>query len=323
MDEKVLLSVENLKKYYNIRLKDRKKVKLKAVNNVNFNIYKGETFGVVGESGSGKSTLGKTILRLHDITGGKIIFKNKDITSVRGKDLKQFRKEGQMIFQDPSSCLNPRKKVIDILNEPYEIHKIYSSKERTERIDYLCEKVGISKQYYNRYPYEMSGGQKQRIGIARALSLQPEFIVCDEAVSALDVSIQSQVINLLQDLQDEFKLTYMFISHNLNVVKHICDRIAVMYLGEIMELSSSDNIYEKAAHPYTKALISAIPSIDEEERERIVLKGDLPSPTDPPKGCVFSTRCPKVHEKCKEKPILKKIEDEHYVACHLFEEKES
>lgn len=319
MSEEILLKAEDVKQYFTVKKAKGKKATLKAVDGISIDIYKGETFGLVGESGCGKSTLGKVFLRLYPLTGGRIEFHGEDISHHKGKALKDFRMKTQMIFQDPSSCLNPRRKIKDILTEPYVIHKMYDKAEREHKAKELCDMVGLSRIYLDRYPHEMSGGQKQRVGIARAIALKPELIVCDEPVSALDVSIQAQVINLLEDLQKKFDLTYIFISHNLSIVKHCCQRIGVMYLGRIVELAPSDRIYDNALHPYTKALISAIPTIDEdgETKERIMLAGDLPSPIDPPGGCAFHTRCPYATEKCRtERPELKEIEPGHFAACH-------
>lgn len=319
MSEEILLKAEDVKQYFTVKKAKGKKATLKAVDGITIDIYKGETFGLVGESGCGKSTLGKVFLRLYPLTGGRIEFHGEDISHHKGKALKDFRMKTQMIFQDPSSCLNPRRKIKDILTEPYVIHKMYDKAEREHKAKELCDMVGLSRIYLDRYPHEMSGGQKQRVGIARAIALKPELIVCDEPVSALDVSIQAQVINLLEDLQKKFDLTYIFISHNLSVVKHCCQRIGVMYLGRIVELAPSDRIYDNALHPYTKALISAIPTIDEdgETKERIMLAGDLPSPIDPPGGCAFHTRCPYATEKCRtERPELKEIEPGHFAVCH-------
>lgn len=318
--KEVLLEVKNIKQYFDVKGTKGKKAKLKAVDGVSFCIYKGETFGLVGESGCGKSTLGKSLLHLYTLTEGSILFENNDVSVQKGKQLKKLRMETQMIFQDPSSCLNPRRKIIDILMEPFIIHKMFTKEERIKKVNELCSLVGLSENFLNRYPHEMSGGQKQRVGIARALALHPKFIVCDEVVSALDVSIQAQVINLLEDLQNKLDLTYLFISHNLSVVKHCCQRIGVMYLGRIVELASSDTIYENAMHPYTKALISAIPVADTMlKRKREFLTGDIPSPITPPKGCAFHTRCPHAFDLCKtESPALLELLPEHFVACHLY-----
>lgn len=255
------------------------------------------------------------------LTGGQVLFDGEDISALRGKALKDFRTKSQMIFQDPSSCLNPRRRILDILMEPYAIHRLYTKEERREKAMELCDRVGLSRAYLTRYPHEMSGGQKQRVGIARALALRPKLVVCDEPVSALDVSIQAQVINLLADLQEQMGLTYLFISHNLSVVKHCCQRIGVMYLGRIVELAPSARIYENAGHPYTQALISAIPKVEAatgEKGERILLGGDLPSPTNLPDGCAFHTRCPYATDRCRqERPELTEREPGHFVACHL------
>lgn len=316
----VLLEANDVKQYFTVKDTRGRKTKLKAVDGVSFSIYRGETFGLVGESGCGKSTLGKTILNLYAPTSGTITFDGIDTSTIKGKDLKEFRKKTQMIFQDPSSCLNPRLKVMDILSEPFAIHNMYSPEERKEKVNELCDMVGLSRAYLSRYPHEMSGGQKQRVGIARALALSPKLIVCDEPVSALDVSIQAQVINLLSDLQNKFDLTYLFISHNLSVVKHCCQRIGVMYLGKIVELAPSDRIYDGALHPYTRALISAIPIPDTSlKREREILSGDIPNPSMKIEGCPFKTRCPNVSDKCKTiPPKLTEYEPGHFISCHLY-----
>ncbi len=315
-----LLSLKSVSKHFDIKQVNGKKAVLKAVNGVSFNIREGETFGIVGESGCGKSTLGRLLLGLYDLTEGTVSYLGKELKDFSNSEMKQFRRESQMIFQDPSGSLNPRRRIKDILNEPFKIHKLLTEEERREKIDFLCEMVGISKQYYDRYPHEMSGGQKQRIGIARALALKPKFIVCDEPVSALDVSIQAQVINLLKALQEKFDLTYIFISHNLSVVKYVSDRIAVMYLGKFVELAPAERLYQMPLHPYTEALISSIPQVGSTtKREKIVLEGDLPSPVHQPSGCKFHTRCPKVMSICKkQEPQLTELEEKHYVACHLY-----
>jgi len=319
MNKEILLSVNNLQKHFHVhKTKESPYPVLKAVDNVNFDIYRGETFGLVGESGCGKSTLGRTILHLLKPTGGNIIFDGINIGSLSKKGLKSIRKKMQIVFQDPSSSLNPRKRIKDIVLEPMLIHKVFNKKTSEKRVDELLKIVGLASYYKKRYPHELSGGQKQRVGIARALALKPEFIVCDEAVSALDVSIQAQVINLLNDLRKEFNLTYLFISHNLNVVYQISNRVAVMYLGNIMEIATYSELYESAMHPYTQALLSSIPQVGITSKDdRILLKGDVPNPANPPSGCKFHTRCPMANEKCKlVAPELKELKDNHFVACH-------
>lgn len=319
--KEALVTVKNLKKYFTIKDSRGNKGTLKAVDDVSFTIYKGETFGLVGESGCGKSTLGRTLLNLYPVDGGAIDFAGQDITRLTAKEKKQFSSKSQLVFQDPSACLNPRNRIDSILAEPFKIHhaRQISATQMDKKIDELLELVGLSLEYKKRYPHEMSGGQKQRIGIARALALSPELIICDEPVSALDVSIQAQVINLLMDLQKQMNLTYLFISHDLGVVYHMCKRIAVMYLGKIVELADKDQLYGNTLHPYTKALISAAPSIDGKKHERIILTGDVPNPSNPPAGCKFHTRCPHAMKQCKyDEPQLREIEKDHFVACHLY-----
>ena len=282
---------------------------------------KGETFGVVGESGCGKSTLGRTLIRLQQPTDGHIYLNGTDIAGLKGVQLKEMRKEAQIIFQDPSACLNPRRTIKQILMEPFEIHNLKGKIDVDAKIMELLQLVGLDSYHLSRYPHELSGGQKQRIGIARALALDPQIIICDEAVSALDVSVQAQVLNLLQELKEKLGLTYFFISHNLNVVYQVSDRVGVMYLGKMVEIANYDQLYEKRYHPYTEALLSAIPQVDQEEqKERIHLEGEVPSPYDPPSGCHFHTRCPKACDKCRQTaPELKEVAPGHYVACHLYE----
>lgn len=315
-----LVEIKNLKKHF--KIKDGGKTKyVKAVDDVSFAIKKGETLGLVGESGCGKTTLGRTILRLYDPTSGQIIFDGKDIT--KGKIL-SHRRRMQIIFQDPAASLDPRMTVGEIIGEALDIHKLYKTKEEREAIikDYLS-KVGLNTEHSNRYPHEFSGGQQQRVGIARALAVNPEFIICDEPVSALDVSIQSQIINMLQELQEEIGLTYLFIAHDLSVVKHISDRIGVMYLGQMVELASSDELCDNALHPYTKSLLSAVPVADPKtsrEKKRIILEGDIPSPINPPSGCTFRTRCKYATEKCaKEKPVMTEVKPGHFVSCFCID----
>ena len=314
----ILLEVKNLKKYFPVKTGVMKKNFVMAVDDVSFFIRKGETFGLVGESGCGKTTLGRAVLRLHEPTEGQILFEGKDITHV---DMLPYRREMQIIFQDPYASLDPRMTVGDIVGEALDIHKMYSSKEeRREKINRMLSIVGLNTEHANRFPHEFSGGQRQRIGIARALAVEPKFIVCDEPISALDVSIQAQVVNMLEDLQEERGLTYLFIAHDLSVVKHISSRIGVMYLGHMVELASSRELYKQPLHPYTQTLLSAIPIADPKasrEKKRIVLEGDIPSPMNPPSGCTFRTRCPYATERCKEAaPEFKEVEKDHFVACH-------
>lgn len=313
-----LLEVKDLKKYFQVG----KKQTLKAVDDVNLYIRKGETLGLVGESGCGKSTTGRTIIRLYEATGGQVLFDGKDVHKFNGKQAKEFCKEAQMIFQDPYASLNPKMTVGDIIMEGIDIHHLANGKERQERAYELLETVGLNKEHANRYPHEFSGGQRQRIGIARALAVEPKFIVCDEPISALDVSIQAQVVNLLIRQQQEKGLTYLFIAHDLSMVKHISDRVAVMYLGVIVETAESSELYSHSLHPYTKALLSAIPISDpqvERNRHRILLEGDVPSPINPAPGCRFRKRCKYVKPICEqEQPKLKEVGKEHFVACHLY-----
>jgi len=311
-----ILEVSHLKKTFHIKGSDGKKGLLRAVDDVSFTIKKGETFSLVGESGCGKSTLGRTLLGLYPSDrGSKITFNGEDITNFPKSKQKQFAKRAQLIFQDPSACLNPRRTIRQILLEPFKIHKI---KNGETKIIELLNMVGLPSRFLDRFPHEMSGGQKQRVGIARALALNPELIVCDEPVSALDVSIQAQVINLLEDLQKQLNLTYLFISHDLSVVHHISDRVAVMYLGKIVELTTRNKLYEETQHPYTKALLSSIPDTGGNPQKKIILTGDVPSPSNPPSGCRFHTRCPAVMDICKiEMPDFFQTDSDHFVACHL------
>lgn len=321
---KPLLEVEGLTKHFDIKggVLGRKVGAVQAVNDLSFYVNKGEILGIVGESGCGKSTTGKSILRLIEPTEGKIRFEGEDIMDLKGEEMRLLRKDMQMIFQDPFASLNPRHTVEKILGEPLLIHGMSSNSERKKRVYELLETVGLSRYHASRYPHQFSGGQRQRVGIARALANNPKLIICDEPVSALDVSVQSQILNLMSDLRDEFDLTYIFIAHDLSVVEHISDRVGVMYLGRLVELTEKDKLYENPKHPYTQALLSAVPSIDPDvKKERILLKGDVPNPANPPTGCVFHTRCPMVMDICKEvKPELAEVEDRHFVACHLYEQ---
>ena len=314
----ILLEVKNLKKYYPVRIGFIKKTDLKAVDDVSFYIRKGETLGIVGESGCGKTTLGRTVLRLEEPTAGDILYEGK---SIIGKNMKEYRKKMQIVFQDPYASLDPRKTVSDIIGEAMDLQNLCKSKnERREKILELMQLVGLNAQFYNRFPHEFSGGQRQRIGIARALAVDPGFIICDEPVSALDVSIQAQIINMLEDLQETKQLTYLFIAHDLAVVKHISNRIGVMYLGHLVELADSEELYRHPLHPYTEMLMSAIPIADPDlsaARKRIKLEGEVPSPLNPPSGCPFRTRCPKATETCAmAMPPLKETAPGHFAACH-------
>ncbi len=317
-----LLTVSNLKKYFPIRKGGIRRTVgyVKAVDDVNFTVHKGETLGIVGESGCGKSTTGRSILRLIEPTSGDVLFQDKNLTKLSKSSLRHLRQKMQIVFQDPYASLNPRYKVGKILERPMQIHGLYTPAERSKRVRTLLERCGLDPSAANKYPHEFSGGQRQRIGIARALTLNPSLIVLDEPVSALDVSVQSQIINLLEDLQQEFGLTYLFIAHDLSVVRHISDRIAVMYLGQMAELAESLELFDNPLHPYTQALLSAIPVPDPEvKRERILLRGDLPSPANPPSGCPFHTRCKDAMDVCKtKKPIWKEVKPGHHVACHLY-----
>jgi len=321
----VLVSVQDLKKHFPIRkgLFRRQVGAVRAVDGVSFDIFRGETLGLVGESGSGKSTTGRVILQLDDATEGHITFEGIDLTVTTGNALRSLRPRMQMIFQDPHASLNPRMTVASIIGEPLTEHNKAKGDERKRRIEELLSLVGLEPKHANRYPHEFSGGQRQRIGIARAIALNPDFIVADEPIAALDVSIQAQVVNLLEDLQDVLGLTYLFISHDLSMVRHIADRVAVMYLGRIMELGDVDQLYTKPLHPYTKALLSAVPVPDpkvEAERKRVILEGDIPSPANPPPGCPFNTRCPVAQPLCSEKvPEWRQLESGHWVACHFAE----
>lgn len=317
-----IYEVKNLKKFFKSPRKKlfEKKNILKAVNGINFKIKKGETFGLVGESGCGKTTAGYSMIKLYEPNDGKLIFKGEDITNIKGKKLKEFRSNVQIVFQDPYSSLNPKKKVGWILEEPLKTHGIKDKNKRYKKVIEMLKDVGFNEEIYRRYPHELSGGQRQRIMIIHALMLNPDFVILDEAVSALDVSVQSQILNLLKKLQKDFNLTYLFISHDLNVVHYISDRIAVMYMGEIVELSTADEIYHSPKHPYTKALFSAIPKIVKDGSKRIILSGDIPDPSNPPKGCKFHTRCPMAKDVCrKNMPKSYNINDNHKVKCFLYE----
>ena len=322
-----LVQVENLVKHFPIQsglVLKHKVGAVRAVDGISLEISRGETLGMVGESGCGKTTAGRTILGLYPLTSGSVVIDHLDVGEARGKDLLKLRRKAQMIFQDPYASLNPRWTVNAIVSEPLRVHHLCATeKERSQRVAELLNLVGMSSRLINRFPHEFSGGQRQRIGVARALASQPEFVVCDEPISALDVSIQAQVVNLLEDLQDQFGLTYLFIAHDLSMVRHICDRVAVMYLGVIVELADRDVLYETPLHPYSQALLSAVPIPDpqkDRQRKRTILSGDVPSPVNPPPGCRFHPRCPIAVERCKvEQPAWRMIRPGHWIACHLAE----
>jgi len=321
--DEVLVEVKGLKKYFPITkgiIFQRHVGDIKAVDGISFFIKRGETLGLVGESGCGKTTAGRVILQLYRPTAGEVFFEEENLCEMMGEKLRRMRRKMQMIFQDPYASLNPRMTVGNIIGEPLEVHDIAKGKEKMERVQELLRIVGLNPYFANRYPHEFSGGQRQRIGVARALALNPSFIVCDEPISSLDVSIQAQIMNLLEDLQGKFGLTYLFIAHDLAVVRHVSNRVAVMYLGKLVELTDRDTLYREPLHPYTKALLSAVPIPDpfvEEKRERIILVGDVPSPANPPSGCRFHTRCPLVMDICKEEePEFRDVGGEHWVACH-------
>jgi oligopeptide/dipeptide ABC transporter ATP-binding protein len=312
---KTLMEIKQLKKYFPVnqgimsRLKREVRPVVKAVDDVNFSIYSGETLALVGESGCGKSTTGRSLLRLIEPTEGTVLFEGKDVLKLSGEELKKTRRDMQIVFQDPYASLHPRMTVREIISEPLYIHNIGTKAEREKRVEFLMDKVGLSQKVKNRFPHEFSGGQRQRIGIAKALALNPKLVICDEPVSALDVSVQAQVINLFKDLQMEFSLTYLFISHDLSVINHISDRVGVMYLGKLVEIAETSELFDRPAHPYTQALLSARPMIHQKDRlERIILEGELPTPLNPPKGCRFHTRCPLKMERCEvEEPVMKEI----------------
>lgn len=321
MENQVLLSVKNLKKYYEISQgMFKEKIVVRAVDDVNFSVMKGETFALVGESGCGKSTTGRAILRLTEPTDGEVIFNGTNLALLPYEKMRSLRKHMQMVFQDPYASLNPKKSIRQILMEPLKVHSKFDKKESLQKVISILQIVGLSEYHLDRYPHEFSGGQRQRIGIARAMILQPDFIIADEPVSALDVSVQSQVINLMLELQKEFGLTYLFISHDLSVIQHMTDRVAVMYLGKIVEIAKTEDLFNNPKHPYTQALLSAVPiTHPKEKKERIILKGDVPSPANPPSGCTFHPRCPFAMEICKsELPDQARFEEGHTVNCHLY-----
>ena len=316
----ILLETKNLSKYFTGKkgLLNRQPAQVKAVDHVSLTVNKGETLGLVGESGCGKSTLGRTILRLIPATEGQVLYNGEDILTYDKKKMWEMRRKLQIIFQDPYSSLNPRMTVYDLISAPLEVYKVGTKEERREMVEEILQEVGLDKQYLNRFPHEFSGGQRQRIGIARALILNPEFVVCDEAVSALDVSVRAQVLNLMRNMQQKKNLTYLFISHDLSVVRHISDRIAVMYLGSVVEVAEKAQLYSNPMHPYTKALLSAILLPDvKKKRQRIILEGDVPSAYNPPSGCKFHTRCPYATDRCRQEvPVLQEVEKGHKAACH-------
>jgi oligopeptide transport system ATP-binding protein len=319
----VLLKVEDLKMHFPIYrgVFQRQVGAVRAVDGISFDVYRGETLGLVGESGCGKSTTGRTILQLYKPTDGQIHFEGADLVTLRGEEMRRMRRKMQMIFQDPYASLNPRMTVEQIVGEPLMVHNVATGKEIEERVKHLLELVGLNPAFSTRYPHEFSGGQRQRVGVARALALQPSFIICDEPISALDVSIQAQVVNLLEELQEQFNLTYLFIAHDLSMVRHISKRVAVMYLGVIVELTDRDELYRSPLHPYTQALLSAVPIPDpvlDAQRKRTILEGDVPSPANPPSGCRFRTRCPIAQSLCAEsRPEFREVKPGHFVACHL------
>lgn len=327
-DNQVIIKVEHVKKYFPIKggVLKRTVGYLQAVDDISFHIYRGETLGIVGESGSGKSTLGRVILRLLDPTDGTVEFNGRDISQLSQRQIRPYRKQMQIIFQDPFASLNSKMNVGELLEEPLIVQRHYSKEKRKRLVRNMLQKVGLRESDRVKYPHEFSGGQRQRISIARALIMEPQFVICDEPVSALDVSIQSQILNLMKDLQRDLQLTYLFIAHDLSVIKHISDRVAVMYLGRFAELATKDQLYKNPLHPYTKALLSAVSTIPKkhlpaQKKEKIILKGDLPNPANPPSGCTFRTRCPYAYDRCiKERPELQEIEDSHFVACHLYVE---
>jgi oligopeptide transport system ATP-binding protein len=323
----VLMHVKDLVKHFPITqgiVIQRQVGAVRAVDGISFDVHKGETLGLVGESGCGKSTTGRTILQLYRPTSGSVVFDDVDLVKLKGNDLRKMRRKMQMIFQDPYASLNPRMTISEIVGEPLIVHQVGDRKDVEQRVEHLLELVGLSPTFANRFPHEFSGGQRQRIGVARALALQPSFIVCDEPISALDVSIQAQVVNLLEELQTQFNLTYLFIAHDLSMVRHISDRVAVMYLGVIVELASRDEIYLSPLHPYTQALLSAVPIPDpfaEAQRKRVILQGDVPTPTNPPSGCRFRTRCPIAQPICAEsRPDFRELKPGHFVACHFADQ---